>query len=143
MLIPKSGYLTTYSQTLNEDGLSVSRLFPKNTILITIAANIGDIAITSFEVACPDILVAIQSKKNVNHTWLYFYLETCKYELDSKATQNAQKNINLQVLRLLQILTPPLPEQQKIAKILLLGITPYSVLLEIVSCKKRHLCSSY
>lgn len=111
-------YLTTFSQTLNEDGLSVSRLFPKNTILITIAANIGDTAITTFDVACPDSLVAIQAKENVDYIWLYYYLETCKDELDSKATQNAQKNINLQVLRPLQILTPPLPEQQKIAKIL-------------------------
>ena len=30
-------YLKKYSQTLNEDGLKVSKLFPVNTILITIA----------------------------------------------------------------------------------------------------------
>ncbi|MGE6482201.1 restriction endonuclease subunit S [Psychrobacter namhaensis] len=111
-------YLKSYSQTLNEEGLKVSRLFPKNTILITIAANIGDVAITSFDVACPDSLVAIQPKENADVVWLYFYLETCQKELDGQATQNAQKNINLQVLRPLKILTPPLPEQQKIAKIL-------------------------
>lgn len=111
-------YLKSYSQTLNEEGLKVSRLFPKNTILITIAANIGDVAITSFDVACPDSLVAIQPKENADVVWLYFYLETCQKELDGQATQNAQKNINLQVLRPLKILTPPLLEQQKIAKIL-------------------------
>lgn len=111
-------YLESYSQTLNEEGLKVSRLFPKNTILITIAANIGDVAITSFDVACPDSLVAIQPKESTDVVWLYFYLETCQQELDGQATQNAQKNINLQVLRPLKILTPPLPEQQKIAKIL-------------------------
>ena len=111
-------YLKSYSQTLNEEGLKVSRLFPKDTILITIAANIGDVAITSFDVACPDSLVAIQPKEGTNVIWLYFYLETCQKELDGQATQNAQKNINLQVLRPLEVLTPPLPEQQKIAKIL-------------------------
>jgi type I restriction enzyme S subunit len=111
-------YLKSYSQTLNEEGLKVSRLFPKNTILITIAANIGDVAITSFDVACPDSLVAIQPKEGTNVIWLYFYLETCQKELDGQATQNAQKNINLQVLRPLNILTPLFPEQQKIAKIL-------------------------
>jgi type I restriction enzyme S subunit len=112
-------YLQSYSQTLNEDGLAVSRLFPKNTILITIAANIGDTAITTFDVACPDSLVAIQAYSDISDSrWLIAYLETCKEELDSKATQNAQKNINLQVLRPLEILTPPLPEQQKIATIL-------------------------
>jgi len=111
-------YLSLFSQTLNEDGLKVSRLFPKNSILITIAANIGDTAITSFEVACPDSLVGIQPKQNIDCFWLNSFLETCKDELDGKATQNAQKNINLQVLKPLEILTPPLPEQRKIAKIL-------------------------
>lgn len=111
-------YLQNYTQTLNEDGLKVSRLFPKNTILITIAANIGDTAITSFDVACPDSLVAIRTHKDTDCFWLKLYLETCKDELDGKATQNAQKNINLQVLKPLQVLTPPLPEQRKIAQIL-------------------------
>ncbi|MEY0099162.1 restriction endonuclease subunit S [Providencia stuartii] len=111
-------YLQNYTQTLNEDGLKVSRLFPKNTILITIAANIGDTAITSFDVACPDSLVAIRTHKDTDCFWLKLYLETCKDELDGKATQNAQKNINLQVLKPLEVLTPPLPEQRKIAKIL-------------------------
>lgn len=112
-------YLTDYSQTLNEKGLKVSRLFPKNTILITIAANIGDTAITSFDVACPDSLVAIQPNVEKADTyWLKKVLETRKADLDGKATQNAQKNINLQVLKPLSILTPPISEQRKIAKIL-------------------------
>ncbi|HGS5725209.1 TPA: restriction endonuclease subunit S [Vibrio parahaemolyticus] len=111
-------YLSSFSQTLNEDGLKVSRLFPKNSILITIAANIGDTAITSFEVACPDSLVGIQPKQDVDCFWLNSFLETCKDELDGKATQNAQKNINLQVLKPLEILTPPYEEQRKIAQIL-------------------------
>jgi type I restriction enzyme S subunit len=111
-------YLRSYTQTLNEDGLAVSRSFPKNTILITIAANIGDTAITTFDVACPDSLVAIQPKKDIDIFWLNSYLETCKDELDGKATQNAQKNINLQVLKPLEIVTPPPKEQRKIAQIL-------------------------
>ena len=96
-------YLTDYSQTLNEEGLKVSKLFPKNTILITIAANIGDTAITSFDVACPDSLVAIQPVAEKADTyWLKKILETRKTELDGQATQNAQKNINLQVLKPVQ-----------------------------------------
>jgi type I restriction enzyme S subunit len=111
-------YLSSFSQTLNEDGLKVSRIFPKNSILITIAANIGDTAITSFDVACPDSLVGIQPKQDVDCFWLNSFLETRKDDLDGKATQNAQKNINLQVLKPLEILTPPYEEQRKIAKIL-------------------------
>ena len=112
-------YLKSFSQTLNENGIGVSKVFPKNTILITIAANIGDTAITTFEVACPDSVVAIQPYKHVADVyWLKKYLETRKTDLDAQSTQNAQKNINLQVLKPLLILTPPYAEQKKIAKIL-------------------------
>ncbi len=112
-------YLTKFSQTLNEEGLKISKLFPKNTILITIAANIGDTAITTFDVACPDSVVAIQPyQEKAHYFWLKLLLETSKANLDSKATQNAQKNINLQVLKPLLLKTPPLPEQIKIAQIL-------------------------
>mgnify|MGYP000713243166 CR=1 FL=1 len=111
-------FLKEYSQTLNEDGLKVSRLFSKDIILITIAANIGDTAITLFDVACPDSLVAIQPNEYTDCFWLNSYLMICKEELNNQATQNAQKNINLQVLKPLNILTPPFPEQRKIAKVL-------------------------
>lgn len=112
-------YLQTYSQTLNGEGLAVSRLFPKGTILITIAANIGETAIASFDVACPDSVVAISCNDSTSDPlWLQSILSTFKNKLDEQATKNAQKNINLQTLRPLQILTPPLAEQRKIAEIL-------------------------
>ncbi|TYQ31614.1 restriction endonuclease subunit S [Pseudanabaena sp. UWO310] len=113
-------YLTKFSQTLNEDGLKVSRLFPKDTILVTIAANIGDTTITSFEVACTDSVVAIQALQNCAvPVWLKYAIDTKKEELDSKATQNAQRNINLQVLRPLIFNTPTVQEQSKIANFLI------------------------
>ncbi|ELP4885734.1 restriction endonuclease subunit S [Vibrio cholerae] len=113
-------YVESYSQTLNELGLTVSKTFPPETILITIAANIGDVAITQFPLACPDSLVGIQAKKDIcNSLWLFFFMQTQKSELDSKATKSAQKNINLQVLKPLTVFLPPLEEQEFIAEILL------------------------
>lgn len=112
------GRLRNYSQTLNEEGLKVSRLFPKGTILVTIAANIGDAAIADFDVACPDSLVAISPKKGIDPTWLIHSIMIRKPELESYATQNAQKNINLQVLRPLAIDVPPTGEQEGIGRIL-------------------------
>jgi type I restriction enzyme S subunit len=108
-------YLTRYSQTLNDDGVGVSKVFPSDTILITIAANIGATAITTFPVACPDSVVGINPfPKIADCEWLKAVLERKQPELDSQATQNAQKNINLEVLKPLQILAPPFPEQQLI-----------------------------
>ncbi|HGM6977448.1 TPA: restriction endonuclease subunit S [Serratia marcescens] len=112
-------YLNQYAQTLNAEGVKVSKVFPKETILITIAANIGDTAITTFDVACPDSVVAIQPYKGkADVFWLKSVLETMRNKLDTQSTQNAQKNINLQVLKPLLIRTPPLPEQKMIAQIL-------------------------
>jgi type I restriction enzyme S subunit len=112
-------YLKGFSQTLNEDGIKVSKVFPEDTILITIAANIGDTTITQYPVACPDSVVAIQPKKELTNTiFLKNVIDLQKDFLDSQATQNAQKNINLQVLKPLELIVPSLKEQTKIASLL-------------------------
>lgn len=112
-------YLTRFNQTLNDEGVAVSKVFPTGTILITIAANIGDTAITVFPVACPDSVVGIEPKADhADAEWLNAILETKKADLEAQAPQNAQKNINLEVLKPLQVLTPPYPEQRQIAEIL-------------------------
>lgn len=112
-----NGYITTFSQTLNESGLSVSRLFKKGTIVITIAANIGDVAILGMDAAFPDSLVGISANQHINYLWLFYFLKTQKDYLDSKSTQNAQKNINLQILRPLCVPVPPFAEQNDLADI--------------------------
>jgi type I restriction enzyme S subunit len=111
-------YIHTHSQTLNQTGLTVSKIFPKGTILMTIAANIGDVAISKYELACPDSLVGINGNQNVNQLWLFYYLSTQKRNFEAQAPQNAQKNINLEILGPHSIPFPPLPEQKKIAEIL-------------------------
>lgn len=112
-------YLEKFSQTLSSDGVKVSKVFRKGSILVTIAANIGETAIAGFDVACPDSVVAIQPMGGKANTfWLKMVLETKKRHMDEMAAKNAQKNINLQVIRPLEVLTPPLVEQNKIACII-------------------------
>ena len=48
--------LNSYSQSLNELGLSVSRLFPPGTIMVTIAANIADTCVIGMPMCAPDSL---------------------------------------------------------------------------------------
>ena len=105
-------FLTNYTQTLNSDGILVSKVFPQKTILITIAANIGDTAITTFDIACPDSVVAIQADENRSNVFFLKYILDLKHAfLNDCATQNAQKNINLQVLNPLEIKLCSLAEQ--------------------------------
>ncbi|MBC5792013.1 restriction endonuclease subunit S [Providencia sp. JUb39] len=119
-IVKSSIYVEQYSQTLNELGLKVSKVFPVGTIMITIAANIGDVAILKYQMACPDSLVGIEAKEFVaNNIWLMYSLLLKKDELESLATQNAQKNINLQILNSLNIFIPAYQEQKKMAQFLL------------------------
>ncbi len=96
----------------------VSKVFPAGTILITIAANIGDVGIIVYDMACPDSLIGVNAFNNCDQEWLFYFLLAQKRSFESLAPQNAQKNINLEILKPYPIPLPPLPEQKKIAEIL-------------------------
>src|SRR5690348_12719049 len=50
-------YVTEHSQTYSEAGLEQSRLWPAGTLCITIAANIADTAILTYEACFPDSVI--------------------------------------------------------------------------------------
>jgi type I restriction enzyme S subunit len=112
------GTIKSFSQTLNAEGLRISKMFPLGTIFFTIAANIGDVAFADFETACPDSLVGIRVYKHINANWLAQELSKRKKEFENLATQNAQLNINLEKLKPYQIPVPTLAEQERIARAL-------------------------
>jgi type I restriction enzyme, S subunit len=133
-----NGLIQNYSQTLNQEGLGVSKLFPRGSILVTIAAIIGEVAITCIDVACPDSIVVVQAKSGVCREWLKYALLSRKPAMEAFATQNAQKNINLQVLRPLLIPTPPKEEQYKIAEILATWDEAIALTEKLITAKKKH-----
>jgi type I restriction enzyme, S subunit len=112
------GRIREYSQTLNEEGLAISKLFPKGTVLITIAANIGDTAVAEFDLAFPDSLIGIITNEALDNHFLEYYLRTRKQHLNRLSTQSAQKNINLETLKPYPVPIPSRNEQNKIVKIL-------------------------
>ena len=86
---------------------------------MTIAANIGATAISTFPVACPDSVVAIRPVDGVTDLyWLKYALAGRQPDLDAMAGQNAQKNINLEILEKVAIAVPPTLEQHQIVTIL-------------------------
>jgi type I restriction enzyme, S subunit len=113
-----NGVITTYNQSLNHQGLRVSKLFPANTLFFTIAANIGDIGIASFETACPDSLIAITPQARIDKKWLFHALKSRKKSFEGLATQNAQLNINLEKLKPYLLTVPAISEQKAIAQVL-------------------------
>ena len=111
-----NGRVTNYSQTLNELGLSVSKIFPKGTILITIAANIGDTGILEFDSAFPDSIIGLTVTEEINGYYLEYYLRTQKRKMMQLAPKGTQLNINIQFLRPWPVLCPGIEEQIEIAE---------------------------
>lgn len=115
----KSPYITKYSQTLNEKGLGVSKLFPIGTLVITIAATIGEIGILEFDSCFPDSLVGIKiDVEKADAMYILYVMRHLKDELDLLAPQTAQKNINLDILNPFVVPVPPLKEQKQISQAL-------------------------
>lgn len=109
-----NGKITEYHQTLNEKGFKVSRIFPKGTVVITIAANIGDTGILEFDSCFPDSIIGITPKKGkAIPEYIEFVLRLYKYSLERDASQGAQKNINYGFLKPLKVPIPLKLEKQK------------------------------
>jgi len=117
-VVRSGGKIRDFTQTLNDAGVAISRVFPKGTILITIAANIGYSGILEFDSACPDSLIAITPQSNLDVNFLEYFLQTQQSEMDRMAPKGTQKNINIQFLSPWPVPTPSLPEQREIVEIL-------------------------
>lgn len=108
-----------FTQTLNELGLSTSRLFDQKVVVITIAANIGYTAILDYPACFPDSLVALTSKDNeVSLEYLNIYIRFIRNYIENLAPQAAQKNINLKQLSKLPIIIPDKEIQKKIISVM-------------------------
>ncbi len=111
-----SMYISDFLQTLNEKGLAVSKLFPKGTLCMTIAANIGDVAILDFDACFPDSVVGFAPKNGSDINYLYSVFKCMKPELMAEAPVNTQGNLNVERIGAMYIPVPCIEEQQAITR---------------------------
>lgn len=110
-----SGLITTHSGVYNEVGLRQSLLWPAGTMCITIAANIADSGILTFDACFPDSVVGLLVAPCFeNARYFEYFVRTAKANLTEFAPATAQKNINLGILETVLIPLPPLAEQHRI-----------------------------
>jgi type I restriction enzyme S subunit len=110
--VAKAGkFLTNYKQTLNEKGLRVSTLIPKGTVVITIAANIGDVSILDIDACFPDSVVGFNPSQRIKRDYLYFALSNMKQQFMNSSIKNTQMNLNVDRIGTNSICLPPLAEQ--------------------------------
>lgn len=85
-----------YTTTYNDFGLAQSKLWPKGTICITIAANIAETGILGFDACFPDSVIGmVVDKKKTNNQFVEYLLQSFKAVLKAKGKGSAQDNINL------------------------------------------------
>jgi type I restriction enzyme S subunit len=109
------GYIKNYKSTYSEIGLKQSKLWPRGTLCITIAANIADTGILQFDACFPDSVVGFLSPNFSTVVYVRTWLNKIKSNIEEVAPAVAQKNINLAILRDLDIPFPPLSLQQAFA----------------------------
>jgi|CXWL01.1.fsa_nt_gi type I restriction enzyme S subunit len=112
-------YIKNYEQTYSEAGLEQSKLWPKGTLCITIAANIAELAILSFDACFPDSVLGFNPNKDkADLNFVYYTLTFFQRELKHIGEGSVQDNINLGTFQDVSFPIPPLPEQKAIAAVL-------------------------
>lgn len=94
-----SKFIETYSQTLNELGYSVSKEFPKGSICMTIAANVGDVAVLNFDACFPDSVVGFVPIEEIHWNYLYYVLSAMKQQFTRNAIISTQLNLNVEIIK--------------------------------------------
>lgn len=112
-------YISEYSQTYNEKGLSQSKLWQPGTLCITIAANIADTGILSIPACFPDSVMGFIPFKEVSDArYVKYCFDILQRECKAISVGAAQDNLSWDKLSRIQFPCPPLATQQKIAGIL-------------------------
>ena len=110
-------FITEYSQTYSEAGLAQSKLWPKGTICITIAANIAETAILSFDACFPDSVIGVVANpKEAEVGFIEYLLQSFKARIQALGKGSAQANINMGTFENERFPFPPVAEQKQIVE---------------------------
>ena len=99
---------------ITEEGLknSSAKVFPKGTILYSIFATLGEVSILDIDAATNQAIAGLQIiNDNLARDYLYYFLLSKKQHVIEIGRGVAQNNINLNILRNIEIELPDLTEQ--------------------------------
>lgn len=111
--------ITEYTQTYSEAGLAQSKLWPRGTLCITIAANIAETGVLNFDACFPDSVIGVVvDEGQTSSKYLEYMLHTVKAHLKAKGKGSAQDNINLATFENERFPFPDLGTQARLASLL-------------------------
>ena len=81
---------------------------------MTIAANVGDVAILNFDACFPDSVVGFIPLDNIEWNYLYYIFKAMKQQLTRNAIISTQLNLNVDIIKEEFIPLAPIDEQRLI-----------------------------
>lgn len=110
-----SHYITDFTQTYSELGLAQSKLWPAGTICITIAANIAETGVLTFDACFPDSVIGlVVNEKLSDRDFVEYLLQSFKVRIQALGKGSAQANINMATYENELFPFPPVKAQQTI-----------------------------
>ena len=128
-------YLEKTSEKITKAGLSNSsaKIFPKGTVLYTIFATLGETCILDIDAATNQAIAGLSlTDDSVALDYLYYYLLSKKEYVNEIGRGVAQNNINMKILREMEILIPSMEEQKRVTETL-------NKVYELISLRKEQL----
>ena len=118
----KEKYINETDEFITKEGLdgSSTKMLPAGTILYTIFATLGEVGILEIA-ACTNQAIAgimINDIKQLNTDYLYHYLKSKKTYVNRVGRGVAQNNINMSMLKALEVPVPELSKQLEIVKVI-------------------------
>ncbi len=112
-------YLTTFTNTYNEKGLAQSKLWPKGTLCITIAANIADTAILGIDACFPDSIMGFIPYEGISNVkFVKYAFDVLQRDCKQISQGTAQDNLSWKKLSTIEFPAPPIDVQNRIIAIL-------------------------
>lgn len=113
-------YIMSSSQTYSEFGFQQSKIWPRDTLCITIAgANTAKTAILKIDACFPDSVVGfIPDHSKADLHFVKYSLDLMRHRFLSVSRGATQDNLSLDKLLSFPILTPDVDEQRRIGRIL-------------------------
>lgn len=112
-------FIRKHYENYNDVGLRQSKIWPKNTLCITIAANIAETALLGYPMCFPDSVVGFNAYPDESSEIFMHYVFTyIKKSIQNSASGSIQDNINIDYLTGLKFRIPQKTYQDSIVSVL-------------------------
>ena len=110
----KIHFTEKYIQKANNYTFSITKIAPKNAILLCVRAPVGVVNITEREICIGRGLCSIYQKYQIQSEFWFYWLQWQKDTFEQKATGTTFQAISIELIKNILIPLPPLSEQHRI-----------------------------